>query len=146
MDFISESEQQTQKFLAKVVVDELKKSKTGAAVFSLEGDLGGGKTAATKGLAKILGISVHVQSPTFVIMKRYSAKVGKQITSFYHFDFYRANTKEEILDLGWQDIIAKPQNIIIVEWGDKFSEIIPEDAVHVKFEFIDKNKRKIVIK
>ncbi|HOA47718.1 MAG TPA: tRNA (adenosine(37)-N6)-threonylcarbamoyltransferase complex ATPase subunit type 1 TsaE, partial [Candidatus Pacearchaeota archaeon] len=65
--------------------------------------------------------------------------------TFYHFDCYRIEDPKEILDLEFKKIIENPQNIVIFEWGDKIKKILPDDCFKIKFEFLDKNKRKITI-
>lgn len=127
-------------------------------VVSLEGELGGGKTTFVKGFAFALGIDEMVKSPTFVIMKKYQIKaesrkskvkeVNKNLKfkNFYHFDCYRVHEAEDISELGWKEIIRNPENIIMAEWGDKIKKILPKNYIRIKFKFIDKNKRKIIVK
>ena len=63
----------------------------------------------------------------------------------YHIDAYRVGSKD-ILDMGWEEIIANKNNIIIVEWAERIKNIIPKNAVWLKFEHLNENKRKISIK
>ncbi len=124
-----------------------------AFVVALEGELGGGKTTFLQGFAKGLGIKEKILSPTFVILKRFkisrlirvSSAAGENLKfkNFYHLDCYRIRKAEEILDLGFKKIVSDPGNIVAIEWANKIKKIIPKNALWLKFEFVDKNKRKI---
>ena len=112
----------------------------GATVLSLRGNLGGGKTTFLQGFAIGLGIKEKILSPTFVIMKKF--KFGKN-RNFYHFDCYRFDKAEDILELGFKEIISDPKNIVAIEWPEKVKKVLPKDFLKIKFKFIDKNKREI---
>ncbi|MDZ4385535.1 MAG: tRNA (adenosine(37)-N6)-threonylcarbamoyltransferase complex ATPase subunit type 1 TsaE [Candidatus Moranbacteria bacterium] len=123
----------------------------GAFVFCLEGDLGAGKTTFTQGVLKGLGAEGPYTSPTFLIMKEYNlqdTKYKKQetkkfkIRNIYHIDAYRVGA-EDVLSLGWEEIIADPKNVVIVEWPEKIARILPENSIRIKFEWLDENQRKI---
>ena len=117
-----------------------------AKVISLEGELGGGKTTFLKGFARGLGVKEVIKSPSFVIMKKYRLPITHYLLPviyFYHFDCYRVENPEEILRLGWEEIIKKPQNIIAVEWGEKIRKVLPQMYFWITFEFINKTTRKI---
>ena len=129
--FITENSKQTQK-LGEMLASEFK----GGQIICLSGELGAGKTTFTQGLLKGLKIKGPYTSPTFVIMKKY----GKNI---YHIDAYRINS-HDIIELGWEEIIADKKNIIIVEWADRICDIIPKDALWIGFEWEDEEKRKII--
>ncbi len=121
-----------------------------ALILALEGDLGGGKTTFLQGFAKGLGIKEKILSPTFILMRRHQIPNSKSQTNskfenFYHIDYYRIQKPKEILDLGWKEIIKNPRNIVAVEWAEKISKILPKEATKIKFEFINKKTRKIVI-
>jgi tRNA threonylcarbamoyladenosine biosynthesis protein TsaE len=128
-----------------------KKSKK-AAVIALEGDLGSGKTTFTQGLAKGLGIEENITSPTFVLMKRYdtgvadeSLRQGANSRSLFHIDCYRIEKAWQLQELGFEEIINNPENIVAIEWPERISEILPQDAIKIKFEFVDEQRRKIII-
>ena len=116
-----------------------------ALVIGLEGDLGGGKTTFLQGLAKGLGIKEKILSPSFVLIKKFGIP-HRFFQFFYHLDCYRIEKPKEILDLGFKEIISNPQNIIAIEWADRIKKIIPKGTIWISFEFVDKNKRKIMIK
>lgn len=97
-------------------------------IFALIGDLGAGKTHFTKGLVEGTGCESPVTSPTFPLLHEYLH--GK--VSIYHFDFYRINSVHELIGIGWEDYI-EAAGICIIEWADKFPEIIPKAAKWLQF-------------
>lgn len=116
-----------------------------AKVLGLIGDLGGGKTTFLQGFAKGLKIKQKILSPTFVILKKFQLS-GSKFHYFYHIDCYRIQKSKEISDLGFKEIVQDPKNIIAIEWVDKIQKILPKNTLILKFKFIDKNTRKIVVK
>lgn len=137
----TKNSEETKEF-AKVLVGEwlkINKTKNANWLVCLYGDLGGGKTTFIQGLAEELGIKETVNSPTFLIMKKYGAKKY----NLYHFDCYRISAYQEILDVGWEEIINGENNIIAVEWPEKIEEILPKERLNLKFEFVDEKTRKI---
>lgn len=128
--------------LAKQVLN--KKQIGHAQVMGLVGELGTGKTTFSQFFAKALGIKEKIQSPTFVIQKVYRLK-SNIYRHFIHIDAYRIEKPKELLDLGWQDLISDPKNIILVEWADRIQKILPKNYIQINLEVIDENKRKITI-
>lgn len=127
----------------KLAKQEANKLKSGH-VLALVGELGVGKTHFVKGLALGLGIKQNINSPTFVILKKYQLpKTKGQIKYLIHIDCYRLNTGEELLDLGWQELIAQPANLVVVEWADKIKSILPPKTRWIKFKSLNENKRQI---
>ena len=110
------------------------------AVLGLIGELGSGKTQFTKGLAKGLKINQNITSPTFVLLKQYPLSQG----NFIHIDCYRLSNPQELLDLGWQELINNPQNIIAVEWADKIKLIMPKHTHWIKFKTGQKENQRIL--
>lgn len=137
-EYITTNSQQTQK-LGELLADEIKKGQ----IICLSGELGSGKTTFTQGLLKSLKTNGPHTSPTFVIMKKYKRKMTNKIQDIFHIDAYRVNSKD-VLDLGWEEIIADNKNIIIIEWADRICDIIPKYGLWIKFQWLDKNKRKII--
>jgi len=115
--------------------------KKGPIFIALEGDLGGGKTTFIQGFARGLGVKEEVTSPTFLIYKKYKTK-GKKF--FYHFDAYRVES-EDFFSLGFEEIAKDKKNIIAIEWSQRIKEIIPKEAVKIKFSFISSQERKLII-
>ena len=96
------------------------------SVVAFTGDLGAGKTAFTRGLARGLGIEERVTSPTFTIVNEYE---GGRLPLF-HFDLYRLEDPEELFDIGWEDYLARG-GVCAVEWSERGGELLGEDAVRV---------------
>ncbi|MFA5961377.1 MAG: tRNA (adenosine(37)-N6)-threonylcarbamoyltransferase complex ATPase subunit type 1 TsaE [Parcubacteria group bacterium] len=147
-EFITEKISETKK-LGKILASEL----CGGEVICLFGELGAGKTTFTQGLLEGLGAQKPYTSPTFVVMKEYELKnpptlkllrVSKKIRKIYHFDAYRVEA-EDIINLGWEEMMAEPSNICIIEWADKLEKIIPERAIWIGFEWQDAKRRKITL-
>jgi len=109
------------------------------AVFALVGDLGAGKTHWTKGLACGLGFDGVVTSPTFALAQEYR---GGRLPAF-HFDFYRIETAEELLAMGWDEYLDQG-GVIIAEWADKFPQMLPEQAVWLDFKVLPDGSREIL--
>lgn len=97
------------------------------SVLALVGDLGAGKTHFTKGLASGLGADADVTSPTFSLAHEYE---GGRLTLF-HFDFYRMETQDEVLGIGWDEYLdaADESGVIVVEWPNKFPELLPPNTI-----------------
>lgn len=119
---------------AKEVLDGLTAGAAGgrARVLALYGDLGAGKTAFTKVVAKQLGISESVTSPTFVVMKRYEPSIGSW-RSLVHIDAYRLESVEELVVLGFRDWLLESNTLIIIEWADKVESLLPTDTYKLRF-------------
>lgn len=141
MEILSKSLAETEKF-AEDFLNKLILRKSNATIVALSGDLGSGKTTFTQFIAKHLGIKENITSPTFVIVKSYKLLV-MSYKFLHHIDSYRLNGGEELLVLGWQEIISDPKNLVLIEWPEKVADVISEDAIKINFEFIDENTRKI---
>lgn len=98
-------------------------------IYTLNGDLGVGKTVFTKGLAAGLGITEPVTSPTFTILQEYDS--GR--LPLYHFDVYRIGDPEEMEEIGYEDYFFG-QGICLIEWAELIEELIPEEAIAVYIE------------
>lgn len=130
--------------LAKKIAGKLIKQylRERAFVLSLRGDLGSGKTTFVQGLAEGLGVAERIISPTFVLMKKFKV-YGLRFKFFYHIDCYRLQKPEEILDLGWREIMAEPKNIVVIEWPERIKKFLPKETIRIDFRFVDKNQREI---
>ena len=98
-------------------------------VYTLNGELGVGKTVFTQGVAAGLGIQEPVNSPTFTIVQVYEE--GRM--PFYHFDVYRIGDVEEMEEIGYQDYFYG-EGLCMIEWAQLIEEIIPENARHITIE------------
>ena len=99
------------------------------SVYALIGDLGVGKTVFTQGVAAGLGITEHVNSPTFTILQVYEE--GR--LPFYHFDVYRIGDPEEMEEIGYEDYFYG-EGVCFVEWANIIEELMPENTVTITVE------------
>ncbi len=144
METTLRSLRETQAEAEKAVRDLAERpSREHATVLALYGDLGSGKTAFTKGIARALGVENGVTSPTFVIEKIY-ALAHPAFDRLIHIDAYRLERPEELRALGWDDIVSDPRNLIVVEWADRVEPLIPDDAHQFRFAFVDETTRTLV--
>jgi tRNA threonylcarbamoyladenosine biosynthesis protein TsaE len=118
---------------------EIAQSLEGGDTLALVGDLGAGKTHFTKGIAAGLGCECAVTSPTFTLVHEYT---GGRLPVF-HFDFYRLESAAELLNIGWDDYLDA-QGIAIVEWADKFPDLLPEDAQWYRFAIAEDGTRTLL--
>lgn len=107
-------------------------------VFALTGDLGAGKTHWTKGFMCGLASAEEVTSPTFGLIHEYTC--GR--LPVYHFDFYRLETPEELLAMGWDEYLENG-GIIIAEWADRFPQLLPLDAIRLAFRVRQDGAREV---
>jgi len=111
------------------------------AVVAYTGDLGAGKTAFTRGIARGLGIPDRVTSPTFTIVNEYE---GGRLPLF-HFDMYRLGSSEELFDIGWEDYLARG-GVCAVEWSENVEDALDDDAIRVEIRRGDRDdQRRITI-
>jgi len=125
--------------LAQKIARKLK----GGEILALTGDLGSGKTTFVKGLAEGLKVADTITSPTFVMLKPYSAKIKQRPIELVHVDAYRAENIEDIKSVGIEDYLDRSDTILAVEWAEKIAEILPKNTIKIKFQTIDKDKREI---
>ncbi len=145
MEIIAKNLKETEKLAADFVKKILKTpEKKEATVVLLEGELGAGKTAFVKGVAKSLGLKNLVQSPTFVIQKIYKLK-NKKFSQLFHIDAYRFKNAAEARVLNFESLLKNPCNLIFVEWPERMGKLVPKDSYKLHFTFVDESKRKIKI-
>lgn len=138
---ITSSEKQTREFAANFA-----KKLKGGEVLVLTGDLGGGKTTFTRGLAEGLHLEGAVTSPTFVILQIYKPKLrAKKKLTLYHFDLYRIKTANELFNLGFEDFLNDKNAVIVLEWGEKFLGTLPPETKQIIFKNLGGEKREINI-
>lgn len=110
----------------------------GGEVIELISDLGGGKTAFVRGLARGMGSLDQVASPTFTISREYHTEK----LELHHFDFYRLS-EAGVIRAELEESIAKPKVAVVIEWAGVVSDVLPQDRLSVKFEKTGDNSRKI---
>ncbi len=134
MKFITHSPEETEK-----IGEALAKSLQPGTILAYRGDLGAGKTAFTRGLARGLGCKETVTSPTYTIVNEY---LGGRLPLF-HFDMYRLASSDDLWDIGWEDYLDR-EGVCAVEWSENVQDAM-EDAVTVTIEKLGENTRQITI-
>jgi len=99
-----------------------------ATVISLEGPLGAGKTHFVKAVADALGVTEDVTSPTFTLLQSY----GSGVSRMHHSDWYRLESEGEVLGLGLEEYYG--EGVMFIEWGDKFSSLLPHGTLRIVIE------------
>ena len=134
MEFLTKSPEETENIgaaLGKIV--------TPGTVIAYEGDLGAGKTAFTRGLARGLGCTDTVTSPTYTIVNEYLS--GR--LPLFHFDMYRLRSSDDLWDIGWADYLDRG-GVCAVEWSENVADAM-EDAVRVRIEKTGEEERRIIL-
>ena len=134
MEFITNSPAETEKIgaaLGQVI--------PAGSIIAYRGDLGAGKTAFTRGLARGLGTAEMVTSPTYTIVNEY---LGGRCPLF-HFDMYRLRSSDDLFDIGWDDYLDRC-GVCAVEWSENVDDAM-EDAIYVTIEKLGENARRITI-
>ena len=134
MEFITNSPAETEKLGAA-----LGKVLPSGTVLAYQGDLGAGKTAFTRGLAKGLGCTDMVTSPTYTIVNEYLS--GR--LPLFHFDMYRLGSADDLWDIGWEDYLDR-NGICAVEWSENVRDAL-ENAITVTIEKLNGDSRRITI-
>lgn len=139
LEYISHSAIETE----KIGEDFAKQLKPGT-VLAMFGDLGSGKTTFTKGLARGLGISARITSPTYVLMRDYDLP-QQDNAQLHHLDLYRLHSSDELKSLNLDELVNQEKNIFVIEWAEKASEKELKNAIKISFEVIGENDRKITV-
>ena len=134
MEFITHSPEETEKIgaaLGRVI--------PAGTVIAYCGDLGAGKTAFTRGLARGLGCTEQVTSPTYTIVNEYLS--GR--APLFHFDMYRLRSADDLWDIGWEDYLDR-NGVCAVEWSENVREAL-EDAMTVRIDKLGDDTRRITL-
>ena len=134
MELITNSPIETEK-----VGEALGKVLQPGTILAYEGDLGAGKTAFTRGLARGLGATEQVTSPTYTIVNEYLS--GRM--PLFHFDMYRLASSDDLWDIGWEDYLERG-GVCAVEWSENVADAM-EDAITVCIQKLGEDSRKITI-
>ena len=130
MIHITENAEQTMK-LGELFAQKLKKGD----VVLLKGEMGAGKTVFVKGIARALGITDRITSPTYAYMNDYDGKL-------YHYDCYRLSSGEDAESLGLTDYFYA-EGICVIEWSENIADVLPKNTISVTIEKIGENQRRI---
>ena len=133
-EYISRNEYDTEELGRRFAADL-----PGGTVVAMYGDLGAGKTAFVRGMARGMGLDCRVSSPTFTIVNEY---LGER--ELIHFDMYRLSDADELFDIGWEDYLNRGA-VCAVEWSEKVEDAFFGDEIVVRIEKLDDTKRKISI-
>ena len=140
MEIVTKSALETEKLgkkLANRILNQVQDDES-AKVICLYGELGSGKTTFTRGFVKALNPKSRVMSPTFILIREYD---GPQ--KIYHIDLYRLEKLEDTEGLGLKEILASPENIVIIEWPEIIKKILPKKRTEIYFKYLKDNGRSI---
>ncbi len=136
---------QETKNVAKILLRKISAPQNSATLITLSGDLGAGKTTFTQQIGELLEIKEKINSPTFVISKKYKIK-SKNFPwkKLIHIDAYRLEREEDLDLIGLLDDLIKTENLIFLEWPEMIEKWLPkENRFNVKLKYIDENTREI---
>ena len=134
-EFVTNSVEETKALASKLSIEI-----EAGTVLGFLGDLGSGKTAFTSGFVKGLGIESEVSSPTFAICNEYEGG-GKKV---YHYDMYRIESWDDLYSVGFFDAVGSGA-YVLCEWSENIFGALEDDAVIIKIEKLDENKRRITL-
>ena len=140
MEHIAKNLEDTER-IAIEIVESLK----GGEVLALQGDLVDGKTTLTQFIAKDLGVTEIVNSPTFVIMKIYDCD-NDIIKKLVHIDAYRIKNDQELITIGATEYFGAPNTLTIIEWPENIKRILPQSSIQINITNQDKETRLINVK
>ena|SRR3989338_7291393 len=115
-----------------------------ATLVTLSGELGAGKTAFVKGVAKAFGVTEIVNSPTFVLEKIYTLEEGSPFRHLVHIDAYRLEEGEGLTPLEFDTLMQKPENLIMFEWPERVGSALPTPAVQITLKLSSDGSRTII--
>ncbi|MCX6897250.1 MAG: tRNA (adenosine(37)-N6)-threonylcarbamoyltransferase complex ATPase subunit type 1 TsaE [Verrucomicrobia bacterium] len=121
--------------------EQLASSLPAGTVVALSGDLGAGKTALTKGIARGLGVEDTITSPTFTLVNEHAARNDRRL---YHVDLYRLDQPQQAVEIGIEEELA-PDGWTIIEWAEKLGDVLPASAVRIHIEIVGENERRISV-
>lgn len=151
---ISKNQKDTEKIAKEFLDSVLSKECKNACVIGLSGELGTGKTTFTQAVAKLLDIKGKVNSPTYVIMKRYplssrpTSLKGRSggFKNLFHLDAYRLKNEQELLNLGWKEIISNPEHLVLIEWPENVKKAMPKKHHKISISHTKEGHRSFKIK
>ena len=133
MEYITNNEKETE-----AIGEQFGRRVKDGTVVAMYGDLGAGKTAFVRGMARGMGIDTRVSSPTFTIVNEY---LGDR--TLIHFDMYRLGSADELFDIGWEDYLNRGA-VLAVEWSENVADALPSDAIIVHIARGEKDTERII--
>ena len=142
MERLAKNENET-----KAIGTEVAASLQSGDVICLYGELGAGKTTFVKGLAKALGVTEEILSPTFTLMNIYNIKSERlELKTLVHIDTYRLKTAQDLVEIGVEDYLGAPGAVTLIEWPEKIVELLENKKVSkIYFEHHSNHERKITV-
>ena len=132
MNYLSHSPEETEEIAAAIY-----QAHSSARVFALYGDLGAGKTNFTRGVARAVGCTDQVSSPTYTIVNEYRGR-----RNIAHFDMYRILDSDGLYEIGWDDYLESGA-LCVVEWSENISDALPPDTIKITIEKTGETSRTI---
>jgi tRNA threonylcarbamoyladenosine biosynthesis protein TsaE len=161
-EYVIDSLTALDEFVTREFLPFLTPSDDGATVIALSGDLGSGKTAFVKAVAKQLGITEHIVSPTFIIAKFYplpgsndpsmlfenaqEERAHPRFHELVHIDAYRMEDPKEAEVLRLNELLDDERKLMFIEWPEQLGEALPEGNIALEFKFIDETTRSITMR
>ncbi len=141
LTLVSESEERT-----RAIGEQLGRLLRCGDVVLLDGDLGAGKTTLTQGIARGLGVSDDVRSPTFTLVDEHKGRlVGGEPIRLYHLDLYRLTGEAELDSFGFEDYLAPIDGVSVIEWPERAGLILPEAYLVVRLAAVGPETRRLAI-
>ena len=113
-------------------------------IVALTGSLGSGKTCLVQGICEGLQVDDPVTSPTFVLVNEYRGRGRDGEVKVYHFDLYRLEGADDLVDLGWDDYLDEG-GICLIEWADRAEDVIPANAIRIAIEAPERCVRQLTL-
>lgn len=134
-EFTVTSEVELANVVEQLLQTVTQQSREGAAVVALHGELGAGKTTFVQTLAAKLGVAEPITSPTFLLMRRYTANSDvSDFTHLVHVDAYRIESPAELEVLDFAAVLQEPGTIVCMEWAERVQEILPPHTLHLTLQ------------
>lgn len=122
------------------VAEDLLRKHADERVFGFYGEMGAGKTTLIKEICRQLGVTATTSSPTFAIVNEYFTAEGEPV---YHFDFYRIDSIDEAVKIGFDDYLYSG-DYCFIEWTEKVEEMLPDDYVRVDIKVLEDGRREFI--
>lgn len=110
-------------------------------IMCLWGNLGSGKTTFVQGFARGLGITSRLLSPTFIIVRRY--QIPEVSRFLFHLDLYRIKEPEDAKAIGFSEMLADPESVVVIEWPERLGTLLPEKRIDITFSVLPNGEHEI---